>query len=85
MLIIVISIVWLAISTLVVCACRIAAASDVAGAPRHSSRASIGVRLVLEPAQAERASAARRPIHCQAPPQTRRLTARRLRSATHVQ
>jgi hypothetical protein len=78
-------VIWLAISTLVVCACRIAAASEVAGAARHASRGSIGERLVLQPARAERASPVRRPIRCQAPPQTRRLTARRLRSATHVQ
>jgi hypothetical protein len=83
MLITVISIVWLAVVTLLVCACRTAAAADAAGAVRDAPHGSIGERLVLERTRAAHASYVRRPFGCRPSPRTRRPAPPRQRSAAH--
>jgi hypothetical protein len=83
MLITAILIVWLTALTLVVCVCRVAAGSETVGRSCSLAFDSIGERLVLEHARTEQRFASRRPVHCRAP-DGRRLTMRRLRSATHA-
>ena len=83
MLFILIPIAWLAILTLFVAVCRIAADADAerASLPRSPS-GPIGVRLVLSRAPSALAAQARRP-HRRHPLQTRRPTPRRRRVAAH--
>jgi hypothetical protein len=83
MLITVIPIVWLATLTLVVCVCRTAAGAEVDGAS-PVAHASIGEKLVLEPARTERSVTARRPADCGSVPRDGRLVMRRLRSSAHA-